>query len=131
MKPVGVSSFLEDDRVQGIINVNNGGVIVNPGYENPEDIPPVLALGDGSSLKHGDFVPVDGSVTITVTNANVYDTIKWFCDGVELGEGKDFVVDTDDPPFDEDGTYQLAVIGYVGTEKDVPYSTEIFIVIGE
>jgi hypothetical protein len=128
IKPVGVSSFLADDGVQGIIAAGNSGVIVDPGYENPEDMPPKLALGNGTALNHGAFVPVSmgESVTITVTNADVYDDIEWFCNGDKLGEGEDFLVDTDDPPFDDEGTYQMAV---VGTRNNVPYSIEIFIVI--
>jgi hypothetical protein len=129
IKPVGVSSFLEDDKVQGIIAAGNSGVKVDPGYEHPEDIPPELALDDGTPKGDGDFVYVTKgeSETITVTNADVYDDIEWIYNRVKLGEGEEFVVDTA-PPFDVEGTYQMAV---VGTRNNVPYSIEIFIVIEE
>jgi hypothetical protein len=139
MKPVGVSTFLGDDKVQDIINGNTGGVIVDPGYENPEDIPPVLALEDGTELTAGDEVSVTlgNSVTIRVTNADVYDAIEWFyngddlttLEGVEVSgvKGEEVAINTGIFPYGE-GTYQLAV---KGTANGKPYSTEIFIKIEE
>jgi hypothetical protein len=127
IKPVGVSTFLKDDRVQGIIN-GNSGVIVNPGYENPEDIPPELKAGT-RLLIEGDTVTVSmgNRVTITVTNAAKYDGgIEWFCGDGYLSSGNTYTVNTASPPFNEEGTYQLAV---VGTRDNVPYSIEIFVVV--
>jgi hypothetical protein len=127
MKPVGVSSFLEDDRVQGIIEAGNSGVVVNPGYENPEDIPPILALGDGIPLDPNRpvIVTIGDAVTIMVANAADYDGgIEWFHGVNYLDEGDSYTVDTTSSPFDEEGTYQLMA---KGTAKGKPYSTEIFI----
>jgi hypothetical protein len=148
MKPVGVSTFLGDDKVQDIINEGKGGVIVDPGYENPEDLAPVLVLvgltGNTPLLAEAMVpVPTMSSVTIAIDNVSVYtDTggaIKWFFDGALLtetegvsGENGEIVTITNNgiAPFVE-GTYQLAAVGYTGTENDVPYSTEVFIVIEE
>jgi hypothetical protein len=135
MKPVGVSSFLEDDRVQGIIDAGKGGVIIDPGYENPEDLVPVLVLDDGTELASGDEVTVSlgngvpTSVTITVVNYEDYDgDVKWYYGNDDLGTGEIFEVVAGEGLFIVEGKYQLAV---VGTKNNVPYSIEIFIVVEE
>jgi hypothetical protein len=135
MKPVGVSSFLQDDKVQGIIIAGNSGAVINPGYENPEDLPPVLALDNGTPggrrLDSGETVNVTlgDEVTIKVTNAAVYDDgIEWFYGENYLDDGDSYTVDTTSSPFDEEGTYQLMAKGIA---KGRPYSTEIFIKVEE
>jgi hypothetical protein len=139
MKPVGVSTFLEDETVQGIIDAGKGGVIVGPGYEHPEELPPRLSSNVTGPLTEGGTVPVSFGdsvgVTITVDNADDYDTIVWFCDGVDLTarasgtNGEEFTITATlgNDPFDEKGTYHLAVTGTTADGR--PYSTGILIKI--
>jgi hypothetical protein len=129
VKPVSIGDFLGDERVQTIIN---GGITVNPGYENPEDISPKLGDITGSLVAAGAMVTVSkgsGNVTIMVTNAGDYDGgIEWFYGENRLGTDVTFTVETDKSPFDATGTYQLAARG---TADGKPYSTAILIKVEE
>jgi len=84
MKPVDVEPFLNDEKVQEIINKDKG-VNIDLGFENPANISPVLQASIGgttSPVAEDSTVTVSlgslSSATITVTNTTDYDTIKWY-----------------------------------------------------
>jgi len=140
IKPVDIKPFLEDWRIQEIINKDKtrGGVDVDIRFENAEDIPPELqearngetplpvAANDTINLRDGD------TITITVTNAGVYDAIEWDFNGIILtteqgvsGDGKILTMNTSVAPFNETGVYSLTVIGTTG--GGILYSTLFYI----
>jgi hypothetical protein len=90
-----------------------------------------LAEGDTVTVTLGDSV----GITITVDNADDYDTIEWFFNGEDLtarasgtnGEVFTITATLGNAPFDEEGTYHLAVTGT--TVDGRPYSTGILIKI--
>ena len=136
MKPVGVSEFLNDDRVKEITGDTEGGLgeIV---YEHPEDHAPVLsavASGVTKPLVENEIYRLVGSgVAIMADNADDFDgfSVEWFF----YDEGGDsfvytgissngFPVSTANEPFNVAGIYQLVAVGKI---EGIPYSTGIFI----
>jgi hypothetical protein len=136
MKPVGLADFLNDERVQEIINEGKTGGKGGINYEHPEDLKPVLSKGS-EKLDEGAVVTVlkknlsglPDSITITVSNAASvsYDSIEWYCNEDPLTTGvneNELTITADVAPFLVLEMYQLVVIGIV---DGMPYSTGIFI----
>jgi hypothetical protein len=101
-------------------------------YEEPEDMPPELSgftvAGTAADPVILSLTDTPKTITITVDNDTDYDDIEWYYGSTRLETGDTFIVDVDNSPFDEEGMYQLAV---VGTKDGVPYFTEIFIKVDE
>jgi hypothetical protein len=134
---MGMADFLENEIVKSIIEEEKkDGPEIGIDYENPEDYPPELSETRGTVTKlvaKGGTITVSlgESVTITVTNADIYESIDWLCNGVSVGtkDSSTYAIDTADAPFnDEEGTYPLAV---TGTKDGTPYSTDIKIIVTE
>jgi hypothetical protein len=137
MKPVDVKPFLEDWRIQEIINKDKtgGGVDVDIGFENAEDIPPELQAiigGVPSSVAADETINLDNGDTITVTNVGEYDAIEWDFNGTILstahgvsGTGETLTVNRSVDLFNEAGVYSLTVIGTTG--GGISYSTLFYI----
>ena len=134
LMPVDVQTFLDDDKVQEIINKDKTRITITlPGIG-----------GDDPDLSEGGevIVPGDGSVTITitVTNASEYDGgIEWYCNsdipltpsqGVSPWGGNELDITAGDDPFDipEILRYLVTVIG---VKDGLPYSTYFYIIIDE
>jgi hypothetical protein len=115
----------------GLVSAN---VEVDLDYEHPSNLRPDVRNG-ASAVAEGGFVIVTSAtspVTLTINNAASYATMAWWYGDEPLGTGATFDVDTDDPPFDEPGTYAVTVIGVTPVNAndpyaDAPFSTEIFI----
>jgi hypothetical protein len=127
VRPVDIEKLLGDDRVKKITDKGEIEIGIEIEIEDPKDKLPELLVSSGGTGEVDDPVIVSLSgnpVTITVVNADDYDDIEWFYGTISLETGDTFVVDVANTPFDEEGTYQLAV---EGTADGVSYSTEIFI----
>jgi hypothetical protein len=131
IKPVGVDDFLRDSRVQDIVG-GTEGVKINPEYDHPDDLKPVLNDGD---LDEGDTVTIRISIPdiVIITVSNVaeagYNDIEWYCGdtgpltaGVSANK-ESLAITAGSAPF-EKGMHQLTVIG---TTNGTPYSTKILI----
>ena len=127
VKPVDVKPFLEGEEIR-----NKTGVSVDFGFDNPTDIPPVLRanLGGGMLPVAADGMitvsqsSLDG-VTITVTNAVLYDTVEWHYDLNPVAKGTTFTLRS--AVFNAAGTYSITVVGHKGAQR---YSTLFYINVG-
>jgi hypothetical protein len=127
------STFIYEfnDEKLGILSTT---LKANLEYEYPEDMPPELSGLGGATGEADDPVTLSlgtpaVTITLTVDNDTAYDDIEWFYGSTSLGTGETYVVDVTNSPFDEEGTYQIAVVGT--TAAGVPYFTEIFIKVDE
>jgi hypothetical protein len=140
IKPVGVDSFLNDERVQNIIRT--GGEIEIT-FED-EDLPPELAGAVKEAFEDGDpellftfiKVPVgDDEFIITVSNASDYESFGWFFNSlVPLPEADpetgatfkldDWIQEMGITPM-VGGCYPACVVGK--TNEGKYYSTDFFI----
>jgi hypothetical protein len=103
-------------------------------YEEIEDFAPTWSVSGGSEAgTEGDPLILSSTVTsriITVTNFTDYDSLEFYCDGVNLEDGiggdddEELTISTATAPFNAAGVYQLIIVGIVGTKA---YEAEIFI----
>ena len=127
MKPVDVKPFLESEEIR-----SKTGVSIDFGFDNPADYPPILRANIGGREVHvtaDGILPVslgslDG-VTITVTNAKVYDVIEWHYDLNPMAKGTAFTLRS--AIFNVAGVYSVTVVGHKGDQR---YSTLFYINVG-
>jgi hypothetical protein len=120
-------------------------------YVHPEDNPPVLSVAKVTSLNilQGtgaaatpyllslSDLTLPSDLTITVDNAGTFTGgIEYFNGTASLallvGVGGDTLeIDSSVAPFDTVGTYQVLVVGTIGTTNGIPYEKEIFIKVVE
>jgi len=130
MKPVDVIISGESD--------NNGKLGIEIGYQSPTNISPVLQANIGgtkSPVLAGQTVNLSDGDTITVDNANAYESINWYFDGTLLttsqgisgSKGEILTVNTSVAPFNTLGLYPLSVAGKEsGVEKyNISFSVKI------
>jgi hypothetical protein len=134
VKPVGVDSLIQDERVQGLIPEKGGNLEIIWDIKPPEGSDPMF-YGDGSKDYPAEIhlYGIGGSisVTIAVTNGDSFDSFEWYSVGSHLTKDRDikevpfiYKVEAGDFPFVKPGLYPLTVVA----EKDgVPYSAYIYI----
>jgi hypothetical protein len=129
------------DAKLGIDSVGKTTFIIK--YDPVEDYAPTWSVSGATTGVGTEDDPVTlsstvTSRTITVTNFDdydgkgaEYDSIEWYCNGEDLtgdatgAVGEQLAISTAKAPFDEEGVYQLIIVGIVGDEK--AYEAEIFI----
>jgi hypothetical protein len=138
MKPVGVMDFLNDEKVQNIIEKGKikGKAQIEIDYEQDGDLYPVLSSGGVTLDKIVTYSKGGPDVIIEVSNAVAvgYSSLQWYLDGatpltagVSLA-GTRFTITAGNAPFNAVGTYQLTV---VGTANSAPHSTMILVEVEE
>jgi len=136
-KPVDFGDFLKPSGNPG------GGDPSDPGEQTDPLAPKLVWSVTGGELIEGDEVtvslnPTPQSGTITVTNAEVYDSIKWFCVDLdtplsddETGDdyGEELAVTAGKGPFvQESKVYPVTVVGHINTTE---HSTKVIIAVVE
>ena len=121
VQPVNYKFFMEDDRVQELINENNNNISINL-----EPIP------DNSPTTLNANIIYGASTTITVGNAALFTSISWYLDGAEISTGDSLTVNSLASPFDiipspMDVVYRISVLGYTGS--GIPYSGVVYVTI--
>jgi len=130
MPPVDVDSFLNDDTVTEIIYKSKIGTIITDVDFNIEDLCPQLKLNNEFILLKDATVTIKKSsspqfAVITVTNAEIYDEITWYCkssvpltttDGVS-SDDTEFTANTANNLFKNAGLYMVTVIGLVTEDQ--------------
>jgi hypothetical protein len=136
-QPINLKTFQEDEKVKEIIEKINSGNHLT--YEHPTEIGPQLGYsisgGGSGTLANNDELSVNISkiLTITVTNADDYDSIEWTYDAgtalpgaiITNNEILTFTAGTD-APFTATGTYYITVVGEI---DQAVYSTAFTLII--
>ncbi|MDR0503665.1 MAG: hypothetical protein LBH16_10145 [Treponema sp.] len=146
MPEMDIQIFINDDRVQGIIErdedrENNGGgneassVSISVDLTAIDEGEPRILI-NGTPANKGDSFTIHYSadnsprtVTVSLANADDYSVIKWYCENMEtpLHSGSSFTAQAASPPFDTIGDKLLTVI--TEYEDDVMRSSYMVIAV--
>ena len=128
VKPVDYDAFFEDQNVINIIhNTKIGKLVVSDIEFGIDDLCPQLRYNN-SPLQEGGIVvlrknPAPGTATITVTNADSYTKIDWYCNNTtpltdEVSEDKaTFTASTANELFKNQKEYMVLVVGFAEDNK--------------
>jgi len=122
IKPVDYDAFFEDQNVINIIhNTKIGKLVVSDVEFGIEDLCPQLSIND-KPLQEEETItlrksPAPETATITVTNAESFTKIDWYCidtTPLTLGvseDGAKFTASTANEPFKNAKKYMVTVVG--------------------
>jgi hypothetical protein len=127
MSPVDFDEFLNDPKVQDLINSTKVGRLITEAEFGIEDMCPQLLLNSGSYILEGGTFTLHKntaqSAVITVANASIYTHIEWYCitttpliTGVS-DNGAQFTARTSNAPFNNAGRYMVTVAGLTPDDK--------------
>lgn len=132
--PVGVETFLEDDKVQEIITNGKTEAIVDIVLPKIEDSAPVLTVsGTPMSVVNGIgtiIVSAGDSLTVKVSNAAGYGSITWYCNDpiIHFETGDTLTITAGMAPFNSPRT-SLYLVTVEGEANGIGYSTFFHVIV--